>query len=339
MKRDRPRLLALGLAIVALVVAILWWLGPRHRDEDEDEDQVTATVPQLSRAANGDVIVALTRAQQARIGLKTAALAAAVHAREVTGYGAILDPAPLAALDAQLIAARAALEASRAEYARAKLLHSDNQNISLKEFQAAQARLRADQAQYDLLGQRMAGEWGAPIAALTPAARAKLIAAAIRLTIAIARVSIPPSQSIGQTPANAEVMILGGAHPVAVQAIWNAPSADPTFQGQGFLLRIVSEGSPLVRPGAAVSARIEAPVAPASGVVVPSAAVVRSAGRAWAYVSIAPDKFERRPLSAEEPASGGWFETSGFAAGDRVVVSGAQALLSEELKSQIQVQD
>jgi hypothetical protein len=31
--------------------------------------------------------------------------------------------------------------------------------------------------------------------------------------------------------------------------------------------------------------------------------------------------------------------TSGFAARDQVVVTGAQALLSEELKSQIQVKD
>jgi hypothetical protein len=56
-------------------------------------------------------------------------------------------------------------------------------------------------------------------------------------------------------------------------------------------------------------------------------------------VQIAPAQFERRQLMATSTAARGHFVTSGFAAGDRVVVAGAQALLSEELKSQIQVKD
>jgi multidrug efflux pump subunit AcrA (membrane-fusion protein) len=73
--------------------------------------------------------------------------------------------------------------------------------------------------------------------------------------------------------------------------------------------------------------------------VVPEAAIVRTGDREWAYVRIAPTQFERRQLEVTVPTPRGWFVTSGFAAGDHVVVTGAQALLSKELKSQIQVRD
>ena len=71
----------------------------------------------------------------------------------------------------------------------------------------------------------------------------------------------------------------------------------------------------------------------------PSRSWAPTGDRAWAYFQIAPTQFERRQLVVTSPAMRGWFVTSGFAAGDRFVVTGAQALLSEELKSQIQVKD
>jgi hypothetical protein len=56
-------------------------------------------------------------------------------------------------------------------------------------------------------------------------------------------------------------------------------------------------------------------------------------------VQIAPTQFERRHVVLNSHAARGWFVTSGFAEEDHIVVTGAQALLSEELKSQIQVKD
>jgi hypothetical protein len=50
------------------------------------------------------------------------------------------------------------------------------------------------------------------------------------------------------------------------------------------------------------------------------------------------DKFARREVALEDPASGGWFTTS-VDADDKVVTRGAQMLLSEEFKSQIRVED
>jgi hypothetical protein len=334
----RSRLMALVIATLAAIVVLVWLFGAGHRDEEDEEEQVAASAPILSHAANGDVIVALSREQQAHIGLKTEVLAPISREREVTAYGVILDPAPLAALDAQLVAAGAAFDASRAEYTRAKLLHSEKQNVSLKDFQIAQARFQSDQAQFNLLAQRLTDEWGDAVAAMAPAARAELVAALIKRAAAIGRVSLPPGESLAQIPARAETTVLGYSGPLGAKSIWYAPTVDPNLQGQGFMLRVEAKGFPL-RPGAAVTARLESSAASERGVMVPSAAVVRTGDATFAYVQTAPTKFERRGITSLDPVADGWFVTGSFAVGDRVVVTGAQALLSQEFKSQIQVQD
>jgi hypothetical protein len=127
-------------------------------------------------------------------------------------------------------------------------------------------------------------------------------------------------------------------NPLVTHSIWLAPTVDSHLQGQSFLLIIQAQGFPL-RPGTAITAQLESPGTAKPVVVVPEAAVVWTGDRAWAYVQIAPVQFERRQLMVTSTAARGHFVTSGFAAGDRVVVAGAQALLSEELKSQIQVKD
>ncbi len=339
MKTNRSRWIGLAVAGVAVVVIWIWLFGPGRREEGEEEERVTATTPILSHGPNGEIIVALSADEQAATGLKSEALAPVTFSRKFIAYGVVLDPAPLAALDAQLVSARAALDASRAEYARAKLLHSENENISLKDVQAADARFRGDQSQFDLLNQRLTSEWGGVIAAMTPAARAQLIDALMKRAAGVVRVSLPPGQLMEHDPVHAQIAVFGyGASPLAAGSIWHAPTVDPHFQGQGFLLWVEARGFALP-PVLAVTAFLESPAAPERGVVVPRAAIVRMRNSAWAYVHIAPTRFARREVAWSAPTAGGWFVTTGVARGDRVVVTGAQALLSEEFKSQIQVQD
>jgi hypothetical protein len=325
--------------VLAVLVIFVWLFGGGAKDDGDEEERVSSAPSKISRGTGGQVVVELNRDQQARIGLQTDPVKPAIQEQQVTAYGVVLDPAPLAALDAEVASARAALEASRAEYERAKLLHSEQQNVSGKDYDAARAKFQTDQAQLNLLNQRLADEWGAKISATAPAERASLINALTKRTAAIVRVSLPPGQVFPQEPAQARIVALGyEMHPLVTREISYAPTADSHLQGQGFLLKVEASVFSL-RPGMAITAYLEASGTARRGVVIPEAAVVRMGNGAWAYTQIAPSQFERRPLEAMVPVTGGWFAPSGFAAGDRVVVSGAQALLSEELKSQIQVKD
>ena len=336
---NRSRWIAAAVALLAVLVILVWIFAGTAKDEGDEEERVTSAPRKISHTSSGQVVVELTRDEQSRIGLETEALTAVTQSEELTAYGVVLDPAPLASLNAEVSSARAAVEASRAEYERARLLHSEQQNVSLKDFEAARAKFQADQAQFNLVNLRVADEWGAKIAAMAPVERTRLIDALTKRVAGLVRISLPPGQSFAQEPTQARVAALGfDNHPLLTHSIWFAPTVDPRLQGQSFLLEVEAPGFPL-RPGTAITAHLESPGTAKPGVVIPEGAVVRTSDRAWAYVQMAPTQFERRQLVVTTPATRGWFVTSGFAAGDRVVVTGAQALLSEELKSQIQVGD
>ena len=92
-------------------------------------------------------------------------------------------------------------------------------------------------------------------------------------------------------------------------------------------------------PGQTLTAQVAASRQAQAGVLVPAAAVLRAENRAWAYVQRAETNFVRCPLGLAEPLGGAWFVTNGVAAGERVVVSGAQTLLAEEFKASIPVSE
>ena len=72
-----------------------------------------------------------------------------------------------------------------------------------------------------------------------------------------------------------------------------------------------------------------------SGVIVPREAVVRTEGTGWVYVQNAGgEAYTRMEILLDHPGESGWFISQGMTTNDYVVVTGAQQLLSEELKGQ-----
>jgi hypothetical protein len=111
------------------------------------------------------------------------------------------------------------------------------------------------------------------------------------------------------------------------------PQLDPRLQVPSLLYLIASH------PGLVpeINLNVQLPSGrEQTGVVVPSSAVVWSQGSAWCYVENSPGNFERVSVGTSEPNSRGWFVTRGIASGSRVVIAGAQTLLSEEFRSQVQ---
>ncbi len=128
---------------------------------------------------------------------------------------------------------------------------------------------------------------------------------------------------------------------VKAQFISDAPQADSTIQGKTYFYRApagsLRAGS--LRAGMRVTTRLNTQGKASSGVIIPHEAVVWYSNQAWVYQKTGPEKFVRRLISTEveieSDAISGWYNTTGLVANDEVVISGAQLLLSEELKYQI----
>ena len=264
----------------------------------------------------------------------------------------------LATAQSELSGSTASVVAARAAYDRTKLLNADNKNVSDRALEDAAARLSAEESRLKaatdtvrLLQQSLssAGPTGnkpltverggdvveilaRPGEAVEPGTPILRVTKLDRL---FARVDVPVGERVPPTAAAARIVAVGYEDvPILADRIALAGTTDPAAQGQSFVFRL--RETPLgLRPGRAVTARIAVPGTRRQGVVIPSAAIVRLAGKSFVYVQTAANEFVRKEVTLDQPTEGGFLSVRTVSAGDRVVIQGAQLLLSEEFKSQI----
>lgn len=134
-------------------------------------------------------------------------------------------------------------------------------------------------------------------------------------------------------PPDAITIVAGGAR---VRAAWLglAPEAD---SASGWPVHSYRPARPhALRAGMRIL--VEAPSGELlAGVRLPAGAVVQWEGLSWAWVERAPGRFERVAVMGAVPVGDALVATGGPAPGARVVVRGAQLLLSEEFRGRITV--
>ncbi len=283
----------------------------------------------VKRGTNGEAIITVDAATQKEIALQTAVLRPAQLAPEVRAYGRVLDAGSLVSQVAELAAARAISEASQSELQRLKTLTGQN-NASQRALQAAEATAVRDQVLADAARQRLVNSWGGALAerADLPAWAQSLVS----LSNALVQLSVAAGETLPAVPRRAQVFALSDSTaPIEAQFLGPSPTTDPQMQGRGFLF-LVSPNNSRLTPGASVSGQILLPGEPQLGVALPREAVVRYNGAAWVYRQTSEQTFARTEVALDQLLPEGWFVRQGFKAEDKVVTTGAQLLLSEELK-------
>jgi hypothetical protein len=283
----------------------------------------------VQHGTNGETVIKLDAETQKTMGLQVAPLQPIQLSPEIKVYGRVLDSSGLVTAVADLTAAQATSEASQAELQRLKTLAGQN-NASARSVQAAEAAAIRDRGQAESARLKLVATWGAAIAGQTNLAA--LVESLGTMKAVLIQLNLPSGELVKQTPRSARVFTVNDeTNSIPAQFISAAPTVDAQLQAQSFLF-LISSNSQHLAPGAALTGFLELPGESESGVAVPASAVVRFNGTKWVYVQSGDESFARTEFVSDHSIENGWFVRSGLKPEEKVVVAGAQEILSEELK-------
>lgn len=337
-------------SMAALIAVLIWALIYYARDEfgaaPEERDEAIHTAS-TADVEEGRAVVRVTPESQKASGIAVQALKAGSSEAAAEAYGMVMNLQLLAETRGRYLTAaaearalRAVVAASESEFRRMELLFRDDRNVSEQAVRAAEGRYRSEQAR-QLAAEQIASSirdairnaWGDTVTGWATNPDSPVMQSLLQQSSFLVQLVLPyelPRSAIRGKIAVAPAASRENARPARFVA--DSPQVDAALPGETYFY-IVDGGG--LRAGMRVAARIGLGGAVAPGVIVPPAAVVWHAGKAWVYVKDDEQTFARHEVSTTQELDGGWFNAGDFAADDEVVVSGAQLLLSEELKYQI----
>jgi hypothetical protein len=264
---------------------------------------------------------------QTNAGVQTALPLPAEVKPEIKGYGRVADPTPLVAAVLDIDTAQNALAVSSKEHARIKALFGQNQNASQQALDTAEAAVKRDRLALEAARARLFTTTGRAVAERNdlPALAPSLAS----LHTALVRIDLLPGQSWTPVAGARVAPFTASGNSLEVEFVGSAPSADPQAQGLAFLF-LLKTNAPA--PGTAMVGYLPAAGEAEKGWRIPRSAVIRHEGAAWVYEQTSDETFERVLVILRRPLEDGWLVTDGLSATNRLVVAGAQTLLSEQLK-------
>lgn len=323
-------------AVLAFLIGALamrqWNARDTHSQTNAhvDDDDAKKAESKESHETNSVPGLKLDADTQERIGLKTAIAQGVNVAATTETFGRVLDPGPLLALGTELETAEAAAAASEREWVRTKGLFDQDQNASARMLEQALAATLRDRATVAGIRARIASSWSPAFTGMSDL-KAFLQKVARGETVLL-RIDVPPDRALAPLPESALVQPVGyDVAPVRTKSIGVASTVDPQVLGSGFIAQL--DGTPM-SSGTALKAWIPSTNGPQPLVQIPASAVIRVAGDALVYVRSATNRFQRRVVELATPNESGWLIRTGLTAGDTVVTSGAQQLLSAESKTE-----
>jgi hypothetical protein len=298
------------------------------------------------RSTGGQSALSVDSKTQAVSGLKVLRVEPFEHLTEYTAIGKVISVQPLLALRERYLVAQAELSSAKARQKQSGQSLKRQQELfrngiaakrSLQEQEALgygdQALVDAGQVRLSTIANEARLAWGNPLAEWLLAKQSKNMAAFLSGQQQLVQVTLPTGKQLGIDTDTIFIDSSGQrAKAYAATLISRSTQVDNTQQGESYFFQ--ANGANL-RTGMKVSAWIPESASQKSGVIIPESALVWYMDQVYVYIKTDKDIFNRRLIKNFTPVVGGYFLQDGVQAGEEIVVTGAQTLLSEELRGQI----
>ncbi|GAA5483601.1 hypothetical protein [Haloferula sargassicola] len=276
-------------------------------------------------------VVKVDAASQQRYGVETAGLQHAELPGTLKGWAEVTDPQPLLQQWSALALARRDAAAARKEADRTATLNRDGRLASDRAVEEAAKQADAADQQVRLAELALVSTWGREgLEVLESGQLAGDLQSGRRLLV---RLSLPAGSVPPATVTGATVSPLHGGR-IAAETWWPDPRVNASRQ-PGYLL-VVPPGDVRWPVGTPLKGTLLLPGGAAEGYTIPPGAVVIEDGAAWVFQQHGRDDFEQHRISDEHAAQDGWFvEGDALAAGEPLVVKGAQGILSQKIQHSV----
>ena len=291
-------------------------------------------------------VIRLDKVAQEKGGILAAPLKTIFHTPEIRAYGVVLSTESLADLrnrhaqaKAQLENAATRLGISQKEYERLKKLNADNRNVSDRELQAAEATYRTDKVNAHAAQEALVvlkgifqAQWGEIITGWLWSGGPAFDRLLQQLEVLV-QITLPRDASIDRMPETIDIRSLNDSL-IKASFVSASPRTESRIQGLSYFY-LASAATGMLPAGMTVTADL--PAGPRmKGFFIPVSAVVWLHGDLWVYVQQDEQNFVRCKVSTGNPLENGYFVADDYTSADRIVIRGAQLILSEEFRSRIE---
>lgn len=313
-------------------------------DDDDDHDDDEA-------ATDSNMVVRIDDEIADYIGVETLTLAKTSFFPEAKALAKVVDLRPMLVLRARhnqalaaLNVAKVAEQAANKELVRLKSLAKGSGSVATKHISYAEATWREAKAKKQGLNFNVEAvrdealqAWGDKVSAWILAADSKQWKRLLSHQDSLLLVMLPADASLSEEVSFIRIA-RDGSRKRARKAYFVSPAlvTDPQIQGASYFFKTATGK---LRTGMRLDAWIPQGKDPLEGVFIPEQAIVWSSGQPWVYVQLDDDIYQRRAIQSGVTTAGGLFLEQGIDAGERLVIQGAQMLLSEEFRWQILDED